>query len=789
MTAVRDGARGARCAATTGVSTSAVVCAALVVTGACAATVGYARDGEARGWTSRAFAGASTRARGDRGREEIIRSIPFVDDGVDMRVPWSERERAAEDVEGEVAWYRAVALGAAFDSASAASAAARRTTTGAMASLGARHRRWRDDDESSSRVDFSLPAYDATTANERELKATGFVVPGAVKASSLGDAEEDLAAAAASETHEIVQGIASASDDITAGAMATINPEQFQLMSSSQPTPTTETDAAPATTFPSVVPLPKPLPTPKPASQSAWVEAIPSTEESSASTSSVEEATETATETATEAPMETATETATEMLTEAPMETVDVATTANATAIAVAGEVIEENEYADESTPNVVVTTQAQTEAEAQAEKEDEITAALSSSYVSYKKKIDTTSDVNMYERAEFKAGAKKSTAQMGWKPADARVLTEENIKANEDVEKETLSVSFLSRFPVHLPKSARETQAWKPFAMSDLQSARSKEDTVERVTEAAIELVREQQQQASNDSFAVGHRSRFSDMFSIYFIGPIGALAFFAVFYGVVALVAKKKNESGSNAQASSSGDGHGENDNDENAFLNFLRATTMRHANDKRGESAKPGGVAAAFMSMLKKDQDADVGERDAWVSASNSNPNTYRSNTPATAPASAATSGMNTPVVVDAISDGMLVNRTLSAIRTRERTPPSSPSRPEDSDDKATTVAKKQALDVGADDKTVSVDNDNDNDSTSRRMVTETRQPPPSHLSSPPRPVKAVPVPTRTQSMMPHARRQLEQPEVPSTGAGRRARGDQPPTIVRSMTTKFY
>ena len=67
--------------------------------------------------------------------------IPFVDDGVDMRVPWSERERAAEDVDGEVAWYRAVALGAAFDSASTA------TRTGAMASLGARHRRWRDDDK------------------------------------------------------------------------------------------------------------------------------------------------------------------------------------------------------------------------------------------------------------------------------------------------------------------------------------------------------------------------------------------------------------------------------------------------------------------------------------------------------------------------------------------------------------------------------------------------------------------------------------------------------------------
>ena len=102
MTASRDAVRGARSMVTTGVSTSAVVCAALVVTGACAATVGYARDGEARGWTSRAFAGASTRARGDRGREEIIRLIPFVDDGVDMRVPWSERERGAEDVDGEV---------------------------------------------------------------------------------------------------------------------------------------------------------------------------------------------------------------------------------------------------------------------------------------------------------------------------------------------------------------------------------------------------------------------------------------------------------------------------------------------------------------------------------------------------------------------------------------------------------------------------------------------------------------------------------------------------------------
>jgi len=786
MTASRDAVRGARWTTTTGVSTSAVVCATLAVTAACAATVGYARDGEARGWTSRAFAGASTRARGDRGREEIIRSIPFVDDGVDLRVPWSERERAAEDVDGEVAWYRAVALGAAFDSASAS------TRTGAMASLGARHRRWRDDDndddESSSRVDFALPAYDATAANERELKATGFVVPDADKASSLGDTEEDVAAAAAaaaaSETHEIVQGIASASDDITAGAMATINPERFKLMSSSQ---TMETDDAPTTTFPSVVPMPKPPLTPKPASQSAWVNVVPSTEESSASSASL-----------------TPTPTS---LTPTPTSS----TNANETTIAVAGKVNEENEYADESTPNVVVTTQAQTEAEAQAEKEDEITAALSSSYVSYKKKIDTTSDVNMYERAEFKAGAKKSTAQMGWKPADARVLTEENIKANEDVEKETLSVSFLSRFPVHLPKLKRETQAWKPFDMSDLKSARSKEETVERVTEAAIELVREQKQQASNDAFSAGHRSRFSDMFSIYYIGPIGALAFFTVFYGVVALVAKKKNESGSNAQASSSGDGHGESDHDENSFLNFLRATTIRHSKDKRGESAKPGGVAAAFMSMLKMDQGADVGERDAWVSASNSNPNTYRSNTPASAPASAATSGVNTPVVVDAISDGMLVNRTLSAIRTREWTPPSSPSRREDSDDEATTAAKKQALDVGADDKMVSVDDDNDNDSSSRRMVTETRQPvsvadddddsssrrmvtetrqpPPSHLSSPPRPVKAVPVPTRAQSTMSHARRQLDQPEVPSTGAGRRARGDQPPTIVRSMTTKFY
>ena len=92
-------------------------------------------------------------------------------------------------------------------------------------------------------------------------------------------------------------------------------------------------------------------------------------------------------------------------------------------------------------------------------------TAQTGEPAIEYKKKIDTTNDINLYENAlRGEAHPERSWAQKGLKPADESVLTEENIKQNELAEDQSLTVDFLDRFPVQLPKSERETQNWRRY-------------------------------------------------------------------------------------------------------------------------------------------------------------------------------------------------------------------------------------------------------------------------------------------------------------------------------------
>ena len=678
-----------------------------------------------------------TNARGDGGRERVTTYIAFEDDDVKLSVKESERERAREDVDGEVGWYRARVR----DEEGGGRADDRRA---ALAALSARRERWERDDAQANEdvgerefvVDFDLPPMDSARANARASAEAGEILR---REAALGaDPETEIERS----TRDMVHSIASASMDETLEAMATVDAATMQLLSAN---PKSTTAAKPAAAKPAAAPAASKQATPAP--EVVVTALAPKVAPATASVWATVAATN-------PAPLKTTTR---------PEEFQNDV----------------ENEAAYEHNFEAPVLRALTPDVE--EPEVDELTAALSSSKVTYKKKIDTTIDVNMYENALRRASGDdqtpKSYAQMGWKPSDAEVLTEDNIKANEAVEKETLSVDFLSRFPVHLPKSARETQTWKPFAMSDLKSAREKEDTVERVTEAAVELVRAQQSEESRN------RSGFMDV-SIYIIGPLGLFAFVAVFYGVVALVVKKKKE-GSNAQTTvhESGDSK----NDENSFLNFVRATTIRHSNDK--QSGEKFGLASSLMSMLNSERKVDVDEEsDALLAGGDSKTQTHRPSAAVQA-MSANVSGTSTPVIVDEISDSVLVNRTLSAIRTREWTPPSSTSGREESVPRSSAqhnVAVTSNDEPKAKTQSVLSDVPSDDDAESRKMVAARQA---SRLSTPSRPVSVKAVSVSAPSVSAFQRVPEQTPDFASTGAGRRARTEPAPTVVRSMTTKFY
>jgi len=175
-------------------------------------------------------------------------------------------------------------------------------------------------------------------------------------------------------------------------------------------------------------------------------------------------------------------------------------------------------------------------------------TMATEAPKVEYKKRIDTTRDIEISNaaRGDQEQGT-TSWARKGLKPADENVLTEANIRQHGNIEDQALSVDFLSRFPVRLPKSERETQNWRAYKPSHKTLVEEKEEeeretkeTVERVTAAAIDIVRRDKTEDAKE------QDQWTNILhSLYFIGPVGVLTFVSIFYAVVAIVARKSANS----------------------------------------------------------------------------------------------------------------------------------------------------------------------------------------------------------------------------------------------------
>jgi hypothetical protein len=400
------------------------------------------------------------------------------------------------------------------------------------------------------------------------------------------------------------------------------------------------------------------------------------------------------------------------------------------------------------------------------------------------KKKIDTTDDIALYESAfrEHRDRSERSWAQKGLKEADEKILTEENIKRNELAEDQSLTVDFLSHFPVVLPKTARETQQWKRYAPQHVidtksKSAKDKEEkeALERIKETAVEVVRTERKQKDEQE----RQHTWKDMvFSLYFVGPLGLAAFVSIFYATVVLVVRKVSKE------SSKNDGN--EPDDDATFDDFVRtvstaALPMMGEKKKRRES--DGGLAASFFGMMKKTMPMDeltkltAGKSNATQNvdgddASLSEQTWMQSTMSESGQMSHSQSGASTPYistsasaqsldVMDRVLDKAVVNKTLQSIRTSAMSSPERVRKVRSND--VTAEPSREASPVASGDADTTLIAPQPSDTAIARQPNQ-----------PPRPDPA-------------ARRALYESRQPPPAPPRRP-GDAP-QIVRSTTTKFY
>ena len=427
-------------------------------------------------------------------------------------------------------------------------------------------------------------------------------------------------------------------------------------------------------------------------------------------------------------------------------------------------------------------------------------TAQTGEPAIEYKKKIDTTNDINLYENAlRGEAHPERSWAQKGLKPADESVLTEENIKQNELAEDQSLTVDFLNRFPVQLPKSERETQNWRRYqklrtragAKSAEEQSEEDRETVERVTAAAVELVRAEKKGEDDRK----EKSWRDVVFSLYFMGPLGFVAFVSVFYAVVVLVVRKSKKSPSKT---------GTDPDDDEAFDKFLRDVTVTKS--KTHTRRESDGGLASFLGFVKKrvddvdefakyasarlqrtvdeDGEDDVDEEQVWhqstVSASGlestsiSGPSTPRASTSASSP-----NRVNPDP--DRVLDKAVVNRSLQSIRTREL---SSPERIRNVRSREATADPSPATTPRETSYLTQQTIDRLEPERPKQRQPQSDQEPPQREQRERQSSRAKankPSPQVYRSLFP--REQTKPPPAPP-----RRPGDAP-QIVRSMTTKFY
>ena len=427
-------------------------------------------------------------------------------------------------------------------------------------------------------------------------------------------------------------------------------------------------------------------------------------------------------------------------------------------------------------------------------------TAQTGEPAIEYKKKIDTTNDINLYENAlRGEAHPERSWAQKGLKPADESVLTEENIKQNELAEDQSLTVDFLNRFPVQLPKSERETQNWRRYqklrtragAKSAEEQSEEDRETVERVTAAAVELVRAEKKGEDDRK----EKSWRDVVFSLYFMGPLGFVAFVSVFYAVVVLVVRKSKKSPSKT---------GTDPDDDEAFDKFLRDVTVTKS--KTHTRRESDGGLASFLGFVKKrvddvdefakyasarlqrtvdeDGEDDVDEEQVWhqstVSASGLESTSISGTSTPRASTSASSPNRVNPDP-DRVLDKAVVNRSLQSIRTREL---SSPERIRNVRSREATADPSPATTPRETSYLTQQTIDRLEPERPKQRQPQSDQEPPQREQRERQSSRAKankPSPQVYRSLFP--REQTEPPPAPP-----RRPGDAP-QIVRSMTTKFY
>ena len=400
------------------------------------------------------------------------------------------------------------------------------------------------------------------------------------------------------------------------------------------------------------------------------------------------------------------------------------------------------------------------------------------------KKKIDTTDDIALYESAhrEHRDRSERSWAQKGLKEADEKILTEENIKRNELAEDQSLTVDFLSHFPVVVPKTARETQQWKRYAPQHVidtksNSAKDKEEkeALERIKETAVEVVRTERKQKD----AQERQHTWKDMvFSLYFVGPLGLAAFVSIFYATVVLVVRKVSKE------SSKNDGN--EPDDDATFDDFVR-TVSTAALPKMGEKKKrresDGGLAASFFGMMKKTMpmdeltkltgsesnatqnvdgdDASLSEQTWMQSTMSKSGQMSHSQSGASTPYISTSASAQSLDVMDRVLDKAVVNKKLQSIRTSAMSSPERVRKVRSNN--VTAEPSREASPVASGDADTTLIAPQPPDAAIARQSNQ-----------PPRPDPA-------------ARRALYESRQPPPAPPRRP-GDAP-QIVRSTTTKFY
>ena len=427
-------------------------------------------------------------------------------------------------------------------------------------------------------------------------------------------------------------------------------------------------------------------------------------------------------------------------------------------------------------------------------------TAQTGEPAIEYKKKIDTTNDINLYENAlRGEAHPERSWAQKGLKPADESVLTEENIKQNELAEEQSLTVDFLNRFPVQLPKSERETQNWRRYqklrtragAKSAEEQSEEDRETVERVTAAAVELVRAEKKGEDDRK----EKSWRDVVFSLYFMGPLGFVAFVSVFYAVVVLVVRKSKKSPSKT---------GTDPDDDEAFDKFLRDVTVTKS--KTHTRRESDGELASFLGFVKKrvddvdefakyasarlqrtvdeDGEDDVDEEQVWHQSTVSASGLESTSISGTSTPRASTSASSPNRVnhdPDRVLDKAVVNRSLQSIRTREL---SSPERIRNVRSREATADPSPATTPRETSYLTQQTIDRLEPERPKQRQPQSDQEPPQREQRERQSSRAKankPSPQVYRSLFP--REQTEPPPAPP-----RRPGDAP-QIVRSMTTKFY